>query len=78
MAGRTLSVTIPAWTANLLPNLLGLAGLATICVMVAFLTDWRWGGLLAGVIAVGLAWWISQPQAEVRPVAEVTPLKKAA
>lgn len=68
MAGKT--ITIPAWTANLLPNLFGLAGLSTICVMVAFLTDWRWGGLAAGIIATVLAVWI-------QATAVVTAPKKA-
>jgi len=77
MAGKTLQIKIPAWTANLLPNLLGLAGLGAICTMVAFLLDWRWGGLLGGVFAVVLAVWI---QVTAVPTAQdnVVPLKKAA
>lgn len=77
MAGRVISIRIPAWTANLLPNVLGLAGLGTICAMVAFLTDWRWGGLAGGICAVGLAWWISQPEPEAKPVGAVAPMKRA-
>lgn len=78
MAGKTISFTIPRWTANLLPNLLGLAGLATICVMLAFLTDWRWGGLLGGVFAVALAYWISSTAPVEAAAAKPTPIKKAA
>jgi hypothetical protein len=77
VAGRTISIRIPAWTANLLPNVLGLAGLATICTMIAFLTDWRWGGLAGGICATALAWWTSQP-VEAQPTAAVTSIKKAA
>lgn len=74
---REIRIRIPAWSGDLLASLLGLAGLATVCVMVAFLTDWRWGGLAAGLIATGLSWWISQPataSAPVKPV--VAPLVK--
>ncbi len=74
MAGRTISIRIPEWTANLLPNVLGLVGLATIATMIAFLTDWRWGGLAGGVFSVALAWWTSQP---AQAPAAVTQLKKA-
>lgn len=77
MAGKTISVTIPQWTANLLPNLLGLVGLATICVMVAFLTDWRWGGLVGGIFATVLAYWISASEPAVAE-GNVRPIKKAA
>lgn len=72
MAGRT--ITIPAWTANLLPNVFGLLGLSTICVMLGFLTDWRWGGLAAGIFATVLAVWI---QLTAPATASVTPPKKA-
>jgi hypothetical protein len=75
MAGKTISIRIPAWTANLLPNLLGLAGLSAICLALAFLTDWRWGMGLGGVFATFLAVVMSFP-AEAKPAA-VTPIKKA-
>lgn len=77
MAGKTISFTIPRWTANLVPNLLGVLGLATVCVMLAFLTDWRWGGLLGGVFAVLLAGW-AQWTATPAEVAKPTPIRKAA
>lgn len=77
MAGKTLSVTIPQWTANLLPNLLGLVGLVAICYAIASLTDWRWGVLAGGVISVLLAYWIS-PAAPVAEAENVRTLKKAA
>jgi hypothetical protein len=80
VAGKKVSFTIPHWTANLLPNLLGLAGLVGMCVMLAFLADWRWGGMLGSVFAVGLAVWIQWSAApesvEVAPD-NVAPLKKA-
>lgn len=80
MAGKTISFTIPRWTANLLPNLLGLAGLAGVCVFVAFLTDWRWAGLLGSVFTFALAvyvQWSAQPEVEVAG-AKPAPLKKVA
>ena len=64
MAGKEITFTIPKWTANVPTNLLLLAGLAGICVFLAFLTDWRWGGMLGSVFAVALAvWaqWTSEP-----------------
>lgn len=79
MAGKTLSVTIPQWTANLLPNLLGLVGLVAICFAIASLTDWRWGVLAGGVFAVVLAFWMSgATPAAATEDANVTPIKKAA
>lgn len=74
-----VTIRVPALPKGLLSNLTGLAGLATICVMIAFLTDWRWGGLTAGVMAVALTV-VSHLDAEVA-VAEdtnVRPIKKAA
>lgn len=56
MAGKTISIRIPDWTENLITNVLTVGGLATICVMIAFLTDWRWGGLAGGVCSVALGW----------------------
>lgn len=76
MAGKTVSFTIPAWSANLIPNLLGLVGLATICVMVAFLTDWRWGGLAAGIFATLLAAVAQLPDAKVDEKAKPAGLRK--
>jgi len=79
MAGKTLSVTIPQWTANLLPNLLGLVGLVAICYAVALLTDFRWGLLAGGVSALGLAAWMQMgATAPAAEDANVRPLKKAA
>lgn len=72
---KTVSFKVPAWTVNLIPNLLGLAGLSAICVMVAFLTDWRWGGLLGGVFATVLAGWM---QWSTPAQGNVVQLKKAA
>lgn len=73
-----VTIRVPALPKGLLSNLVGLVGLATICVMVAFLTDWRWGGLTGGVMAVALTV-VSHLGAEVA-VAEdnVRPIKKAA
>ena len=76
MAGKTFTVTIPTWTANLIPNVLGLLGLAGISVFVAFLTDWRWGGLLGSVFAVAVAVWDSLP--DEAPGKPATQPKKAA
>lgn len=78
MAGKTLSVTIPQWTANLLPNLLGLLGLVAICFAIASLTDWRWGVLAGGVFAVALAGWMSTTASSVAESADVRPIRKAA
>lgn len=78
MARKTLHLTIPAWTANLLPNLLGVAGLAAVCVMIAFLTNWRWGGLAGGVVAFGLSVWMQWSGVEQAQPAAVTSIKKAA
>lgn len=77
MAGKTVSLTIPQWTANLLPNLLGLLGLATICFAIASLTDWRWGVLAGGIFATVLAGWISSSAPAVAE-GNVRPIKKAA
>lgn len=78
MAGKTLSVTIPQWTANLLPNLLGLLGLVAICFAIASLTDWRWGVLAGGVFAVVLAGWMSTTASSAAESADVRPIRKAA
>lgn len=78
MAGKTLSVTIPQWTANLLPNLLGLLGLVAICYAIASLTDWRWGVLAGGIISVLLAYWISPAAPAAVEAENVRTLKKAA
>jgi hypothetical protein len=75
VAGKTISFRIPVWTANLLPNLLGLAGLVAICFAIAALTDWRWGVLAGGVFATVLAVWM---QVNAEPAATVTPLRKSA
>lgn len=75
---KTLSITIPAWTANLLSNLLGLAGLAAICTAIGFLTDWRWSVLAGGAVGVGLAVWVQLTSPVAVPAATVTSLKKAA
>lgn len=71
MASRVLTVKIPQWTANLLPNVLGFLGLATICVALGSLTDWRWATLLAGVFATLLAVWMqyNAPAEEPTPPA---------
>jgi hypothetical protein len=75
-----VTIRVPALPKGLLSNLMGLAGLATICVMVAFLTDWRWGGLSAGVMAVGMTIvaHLGAPVAAAVEDANVRPIKKAA
>lgn len=78
MAGKTLSVTIPQWTANLLPNLLGLFGLVAICFAIASLTDWRWGVLAGGVFSTILAAWVQSGAAPAVEAENVRQLKKAA
>lgn len=78
MAGKTLSVTIPQWTANLLPNLLGLLGLVAVCYAIAALTDFRWGILAGGVFAVVLAVWISPAAVPAAEAGNVRSLKQAA
>lgn len=76
MAGKEIKFTVPLWTANLLPNLLGLAGLVAICFAVAALTDWRWGLLAGGIFAVVLASWVQMsPPATA---SNVRPIKRAA
>lgn len=77
MAGKTISFTIPRWTANLLPNVFGLLSLATVCVAVGLLTDYRWGMLAAGVIGTAVTWWV-QSSAQPETAENVKPLKRAA
>lgn len=73
-----VTIRVPALPKGLLSNAMGLAGLATICVMIAFLTDWRWGGLSAGVMMFSLTV-VSHLGAPVAAEAEnVRPIKKAA
>lgn len=50
-----VTLRIPAPPKELWSNLLGVAGLVTICVALGFLTDWRWALGLAGVFCVVLA-----------------------
>lgn len=75
-----VTIRVPALPKGLLSNLVGLAGLATICVMIAFLADWRWGGLAGGVFAVVLTV-VSHLGAPVEVASEdanVRSIKKAA
>lgn len=77
-----VTLRIPAPPAGLLSNLVGLVGLATICVAVALLTDWRWGVLAGGVACVGLAVLAQagaqQEPAQVRPIRPKRTLPKSA
>jgi hypothetical protein len=70
------TIRIPALPRGLVSNLLGLAGLAAICVMIGCLTDWRWGGLAGGVAAVGVAA-LAAPREE-QALAEPQPLLRPA
>ena len=76
-----VTLRIPAPPAGLVGNLLGVAGLVTVCLAVAFLTDWRWGMLAGGVCATALAV-LSQYAPEAKPVPQLrtltTPAKKSA
>lgn len=78
MAGKTISFTIPRWTGNLASNLFGLLSLATICVGIGLLTDYRWGVLAAGVIGTVLTAWIQVNAPADVEAAKPTPLRKAA
>lgn len=49
-----VTIRIPAPPPGLVSNLLGVVGLACVVVAIAFLTDWRWALLAAGVTLVGL------------------------
>lgn len=75
MAGRTISFKVPMWTANLLPNLLGLASIVMICWAIAALTDWRWGVLAGGIFGLAITVWMAT---SAPAGAEVKPLKRAA
>lgn len=46
----TLRIPLPRVDAGLISNLMLLASLATVCVAVAFLTDWRYGMLAGGIL----------------------------
>lgn len=64
MPRRTLRIPLPALDGGLVSNVVMVASLVAVCVMVAFLTDWRWGGLLAGVLGfAGSAYyqWSAEP-----------------
>lgn len=67
---------VPKMPPGLFSNLFGLLGLATVCVAIALLTDYRWGMLSAGVFAVGLTV-LGQMSQQQAAKDNVTPLKKA-
>lgn len=81
MSRPSVTVPLPSLDAGLVVNLFAVAGLATICTMLAFLTDWRWGGLLAGVFTFTSATYVSHQMARagVEDVAldNVEPIRKA-
>lgn len=75
----SLRIPLPRVDAGLVSNLLLLLSLATVCVAVAFLTDWRWGTLAAGVFGFASVVYLQRAgafEAEV-PADNVAPLRKA-
>lgn len=73
----TLRIPLPRVDAGLLSNLALILCLAAICVAVAFLSDWRWGLLSAGILGVVATVFVQRQMAVVESGSNVTPLKKA-
>jgi hypothetical protein len=76
----SVTVPLPRVDAGLVSNLLLLAGLAAVCVAVAFLTDWRWGLLAAGVVTVAANVYLQRIGAfeAAEPQSVVTSIRSAA
>lgn len=72
-----VTIRVPAPPPGLLSNLVGLLGLVAVVLAVAFLTDWRWGLLGAGLVAVGLAMLAQLRTAAVERPASVRPIRTA-
>ena len=72
MHRRSVRIPLPAFDAGLVSNLVMVVSLAAVCVMVALLTDWRWGGLLAGLVGfAGAVYYQHIAVVEEAPVVEV-------
>lgn len=79
MAKPSVTVPLPSIDGGLVVNLFALASLAAICVAVAYLTDWRYAVLSAGVLGFLSATYVSHQLAKAQDEAasNVTPIKKA-
>lgn len=66
---------VPAPSSIALLNLLGVAGVLAVIVAIGALTDWRWGLMAFGVIAVAFTMMAqtsaSQPAAKPAAVTEI-------
>lgn len=77
----SLRIPLPSLDGGLVTNLIALASLVTVCLSLAFLTNWRWGMLLAGVLGFAVAVYVQRNMpVEVADAASenVTPIKKSA
>jgi hypothetical protein len=77
----TLHIPLPAPDAGWITNSVVVLGLLAVCVAVGFLTDWRWGLLCGGLLAVAGGVYVQrnlaavEPAAVVETVARPTPLR---